>query len=135
MAERDEQAVLFANEAFYRAFCDRDMAAMRALWARRGPVACIHPGWGPLTGREVVLESWNGLLAKPESPAILCHEARAILFGDFALVICFEELGGQFLIATNTFMREDGDWKMVMHQAGPTNETPRRAPPRSGPMH
>ena len=31
--ERD--AVLFSNEAFYRAFADRDFAAMDALWSRR----------------------------------------------------------------------------------------------------
>ena len=30
----DREAVLFANEAFYRAFADRDIDAMDALWAR-----------------------------------------------------------------------------------------------------
>ena len=41
--ERD--AVLFTNEAFYRAFADRDLAAMDGLWSRHGSVTCIHPGW------------------------------------------------------------------------------------------
>ena len=36
--------MLFANEAFYRAFADRDMAAMDGVWAVHAPVACIHPG-------------------------------------------------------------------------------------------
>jgi len=46
-AARDIQAALFANEAFYRAFADRDIDAMDALWARGEPVLCIHPGWPP----------------------------------------------------------------------------------------
>ena len=44
----DEQAVLLANEAFYRAFTDRDEEAMRELWAVETEVVCIHPGWAPL---------------------------------------------------------------------------------------
>ena len=48
-------AVLFANEAFYRAFADRDIAAMEETWASEAPVACIHPGWSPVIGRERVL--------------------------------------------------------------------------------
>ena len=32
----DERAALAANEAFYRAFCERDSRTMEGLWAR-GP--------------------------------------------------------------------------------------------------
>ena len=46
MSELD--AVLFANEAFYRAFADREMPAMVDLWATEAPVSCIHPGHEPL---------------------------------------------------------------------------------------
>ncbi len=56
-------AVLFANEAFYRAFADRDIAAMEEIWASEAPVACIHPGWSPVIGRERVLASWRAILA------------------------------------------------------------------------
>ena len=61
-------AVLFANEAFYRAFADRDIAAMEEIWASEAPVACIHPGWSPVIGRERVLASWRAILANPASP-------------------------------------------------------------------
>ena len=47
--------VLAANEAFYEAFRQRDMAAMEALWAQHAPVTCIHPGWEALVGRADVL--------------------------------------------------------------------------------
>ncbi len=136
MSERDEQAALFANEAFYRAFCDRDVAAMRALWAAHAPVACCHPGWGPISGRDAVLESWTAIMENPDSPAIACHDAHAHLLGECAMVICFEELEGGFTVATNLFVREDGAWRMVHHHAGPTSDRPRRraaGPP--GAMH
>src|SRR5438309_276363 len=43
--------VLAANEAFYRAFNQKDSAAMSALWSESMDVACVHPGWNVLTGR------------------------------------------------------------------------------------
>jgi hypothetical protein len=39
----DTDAVLFANEAFYRAFADRDEEAMEDLWSATAQVACLHP--------------------------------------------------------------------------------------------
>src|SRR5215468_8451467 len=69
MSERE--ALLFANEAFYQAFADRDIAAMEAAWASDGPIACIHPGWPPLAGREAVIESWRRILANDESPQVV----------------------------------------------------------------
>jgi len=115
--ERD--AVLFSNEAFYRAFADRDFTAMDGLWSRRHPVACIHPGWSPIAGRDQVMASWRGILSNPQSPAVICRRPQAYMQGDSAFVICFEEVDGSFLIATNYFTRETGGWKMTHHQAGP----------------
>jgi hypothetical protein len=130
----DSDAVLAANLEFYRAFITRDAEAMDALWARRAPVACVHPGWPALTDRDAVVESWRNILANPDSPRIACYDERVFLYGDTALVICEEELGDGTLIASNWFVREDGAWRIAHHQAGqlvarrPTG--PRRAPRR-----
>ena len=118
----EHEAVLFANEAFYRAFADRDSAAMDAVWAAEAPVACIHPGWNALTGRDQVMASWRRILGGGGGPAITCHNARALLQGACAFVICHEHIGSGFLIATNIFVLEGGRWKMVHHQAGPTTQ-------------
>ena len=120
----DTDAILFANEAFYRAFADRDEAAMENLWSASELVACLHPGWGPLMGREEVLSSWMAIIRNPDSPEILCHNAHAHVYGETAYVICFEEIAGNFLVATNVFVREGRVWKMVHHQAGPTSVRP-----------
>ena len=114
----DSDAVLAANLEFYRAFTARDLAAMAALWARRFPVACIHPGWPPLADREAVIESWRGILANSGAPRIACYDERVLLYGDVALVVCEEELDGGTLIASNMFVREDGAWRIAHHQAG-----------------
>mgnify|MGYP001205262205 CR=1 FL=1 len=122
MSELD--AVLFANEAFYRAFADRDMDAMAEAWAEDTAVSCIHPGWGPLEGREEVLQSWRAILTGPGSPAIQCLAARAHLRGEMAYVVCHEEIEGSYLIATNIFVHEGRRWRLIHHQAGPTAEDP-----------
>jgi ketosteroid isomerase-like protein len=118
MAMTDQDAVLAANLEFYRAFTNRDFAAMDALWARTSPVACLHPGWAALTDRKAVLASWEAILANPDAPRVACFDERVLLYGDTALVLCEEELAGGTLAATNLFRREEGVWRIVHHQAG-----------------
>lgn len=120
----DTDAVLFANEAFYRAFADRDEEAMIDAWSETAQISCLHPGWGPLFGREAVLQSWIAIIRNPDSPTISCHDATACIHGDTAWVVCFEEIAGNFLVATNMFVHEGRVWKMVHHQAGPTAARP-----------
>jgi len=114
----DTIAVLFANEAFYQAFAERDLEAMDTVWSRGETVSCVHPGWHPLAGRDAVMESWRTILSDPAAPDIACRNASAYLLGDVAYVLCHEALESGFLIATNVFVREGGPWKMVHHQAG-----------------
>ena len=114
----DSDAILAANLEFYRAFATRDFAAMEALWAKAAPVACVHPGWPALADRQAVMESWRGILSNPEAPRIVCYDEQVFLYGDTALVVCEEELGGGTLIASNLFVREDGAWRIAHHQAG-----------------
>ena len=117
--ERDRDEVLAANAAFYRAFAARDVEAMDALWARHTPVACVHPGWHALTGRDAVMASWRGILRGPGAPDIACGEATSHVFGESAFVVCAERLPGGELAATNVFVREEGAWRLVHHHAGP----------------
>jgi len=116
----DDQELLFANAAFYAAFADGDLALMDRLWARSVRVACVHPGWEPLVGRDTVMESWRAILAAP--PDIECTDPDVFVYGETGFVICRESANGNPLVATNVFVREDGDWRLVHHQAGPAPE-------------
>src|SRR5690242_5880572 len=88
----DQDDVLAANLEFYRAFATRDLAAMDAIWARRTPIACLHPGWTALKGRDAVMTSWAGILSNPAAPRVACFDEQAFVYGEVALVLCEEEL-------------------------------------------
>ncbi|HTZ80242.1 MAG TPA: nuclear transport factor 2 family protein [Stellaceae bacterium] len=118
-SDPEADALLSANLEFYRAFTSRDVAAMERIWAAETPVLCMHPGWTLLRGRDAVLESWQQILGNPEAPHVSCHEDQAFLFGEVGIVTCEEELDGGWLAATNMFVKEQGSWRLVHHQASP----------------
>jgi ketosteroid isomerase-like protein len=115
-----EEAVLAANQRFYDAFSAHDSGAMARLWARDLTVACVHPGWEALYGREAVLASFRAILADPRAPEVRPSDERVILVGKTALVMCTEHVLGAELVATNVLALEEGEWKMVHHHASPT---------------
>jgi ketosteroid isomerase-like protein len=139
MAEGDDirrGEVGAANQEFYRAFADGDFSTMDELWSRREDVVCIHPGWPPVHGREDVMASWRGILADPPSPAIKAVDEEVYLLGEAAMVLCSETIGEIFLVATNLFVREDGNWRIIHHHAGITEHRPKTVPqPPSGTVH
>ena len=122
----DKTAVLFANEAFYVAFLSGDYNTMESLWSRNAPVSCIHPGWHHLIGRDTVMESWQSLLHNSELPDMSYSNAVASIYGDTAVVICYETFPEALLVATNVFVREDSTWKIVHHQSGGASEMPEK---------
>ena len=118
-----EAELLAANAAFYVAFSSGDVDAMDALWAKGPDVACIHPGWDALRGRLRVMASWRAILSNEGGPKITCTGATAHVLGDCAFVLCYETIEGARLVATNTFVHEEGAWRLVHHQAAPIART------------
>jgi ketosteroid isomerase-like protein len=116
MSERS--AITFANDAFYHAFANRDLEIMDALWSRETHVTCIHPGWGLLSGRDDVMESWQAILTNPNTPDITFTNGPVQIIGDLAYVIGYERFDQNVLAATNIFIRESGRWMIIHHQAG-----------------
>ncbi len=132
----DQKDILAANARFYSAFAESDLAAMEEIWAREAPVACIHPGWTAIAGRDAVLDSWRAIFDGPAAPRVRAFRPSAHLLGDVAFVTCYEAVGGGLLAATNLFVREGGVWLIAHHHAGPTAEAPPRdAPDGDGMIH
>ncbi len=125
-----EEEALFANDIFYLAFTQKDVAAMERLWAEDHPTFCIHPGWPALRKREDILESWRQILENPQQPGIDFYNATVAAVGSMAMVNCYEELPGSVCVATNGFVRVDGSMRMFLHQSGPCANPP--APSRAG---
>jgi ketosteroid isomerase-like protein len=113
--------VLAANQGFYDAFSQGDLAAMGDVWAKQNPVVCFHPGMQLLSGRAAVMRSWSTILAHPPELPLRCLAPRVELLGETAIVTCYEGAAGHpaHLAATNVFVREQGSWKMVHHHASP----------------
>ena len=122
-----EQKILFANESFYQAFSTGDFQAMDDLWSRVQPLICIHPGHQALIVRNEIMTSWKTILELGATDGISCYDPRVSFYGSIALVVCYEILEDNQLIATNGFAEEDGIWTMIHHQAGPTIEKPRKS--------
>ena len=118
MTDADSQQALFANEAFYLAFTHKDCDAMDALWARDAPLICVHPGWQRLVDRDEIMASWRRILDNPGQPGMdflepLVHASAGIQF-----VTCYEQLPGGYCLATNGFVREGDQWRMILHHSG-----------------
>jgi hypothetical protein len=114
----DREAVLAANQEFYRAFRESDMAAMEAIWGENEPIAVEHPSTWREEGRARVLASWRIILRSP--PAITCAVEDLTFAGGRASVICREQLNPGEVRMINIFHRENGIWRMIYH--GPARD-------------
>ena len=128
-------AVLRANETFYAAFAAADMVSMMDIWATEEPVAVIHPGTLPVTGRDQVLQSWRDILEPASAVEIVCVDSHVQLHGDLAVVLCQERINGYQLAASNTYRRTGDAWLLILHQAGPVAAATVVAPARSSVVH
>lgn len=128
-----ELDVAAANEQFYRALENGDLAAMDALWLHTDWVKCVHPGWELLLGWENVRETWARIFSNKSGLRVTATEVNIVLEGDFAWVSCAEILAlfldsssaptSATTTATNLFKRVDGAWRMILHHASQVPET------------
>ena len=118
MAAPDDE-VLAANRAFYAAFEARDMDAMSDLWEHSDRAACVHPGWGRLSGWGAISASFFALFQNGQNLQFILTNERVDVAGDTAWVsvdenILSEEVGGT-VAALNVFVRDGETWRIVVH--------------------
>lgn len=129
---RDDERILEANAAFYRAFARGDRAALTALFAEGDALLTAHP-WRPVeAGRERVLSGWAGILEAGPPPIRPLHPrvTRLGASGDVAVVTCVEDTGDGACVATNIFVLQAGAWRLAHHHGAPL--APAFAPPDEG---
>lgn len=127
-----ENAVLDANEEFYRALQSLDLKAMKQVWLHKDWVFCTHPGWRGITGWEGILSSWEGIFTNTRKLRIQLQQVALQLYGSIAWLTCIEEitsdsdagLTASLAQATNIYMKVGQQWKLVHHHASPVPVVP-----------
>ncbi|MEM8748649.1 MAG: nuclear transport factor 2 family protein [Actinomycetota bacterium] len=116
-------AVTAANQAFYDAHEARDLGAMTAVWLHDDSATCVHPGWPFLRGWTAIEASWRAIFQGPGRNQFILTDVVATVGQDIAWVTLEENLVDQGslapITATNVFRLVDGEWRLVVHHAGP----------------
>jgi ketosteroid isomerase-like protein len=131
------EAVRRANAAFYAAFEARDLDAMADVWERSERASVTHPGWPRLSGWGKVAGSWDAIFRHTPYIQFVLTDERVDVSGDTAWVTVDENilqaaggddsgesaLAGARVAATNLFVHDGDDWRMVMHHGSPVGVT------------
>lgn len=119
------------NQAFYTAFEQGDVDAMRGLWADEPDALCVHPGALPLRGTSAINRSWALVMASTPYIQFFLTDVETAVRGDVACVTCSENVltadedtdassfGGGKAVATNVFVRTPDGWRLWIHHASP----------------
>lgn len=127
----DETAIAASNLAFYRALEARELSAMDLVWAQSESASCVHPGWHRLDGWEEIRRSWKNIFASARAWTVTCEDVRIHVRGELAWVSCVEVMSpfgdtsgdsAARMQATNLFVKDEGEWKLLHHHASATPE-------------
>jgi ketosteroid isomerase-like protein len=123
----ERQAVVAANEAFYRAFETLEIREMEKVWLRASHIKCVHPGWPLLRGWGPIMTSWERIFANTFGMRFTLSDVHVEVTGSLGWVVLIEELESRGyegvsrseILTTNLFEKRDGLWFIVHHHASP----------------
>jgi ketosteroid isomerase-like protein len=123
----DIAAIKAANNLFYDAFGSLDMEKMGAVWETSERALCVHPGWQPLMGWDVIRASWQGIFDNATLMHFNIRYVNVGAQGDCGWVTCVENITSVLqgrannfgVLATNIFVRTPQGWRMIAHHASP----------------
>ena len=122
-----------AEDAFYRAFQNRDAAAMMQVWAEDEGIVCIHPTVSRLEGPAVIGRRWQNIFEHSPEMEFTISDATRTREGNIAVHVVYEHIRLQKnerhqapVVATNIYRLTDKGWRMILHHAssGQQAETP-----------
>jgi len=125
-----EAGVRAANSAFYAALETRDLDAMAEVWEHSDRIVVTHPGWPMLRGWARVAGSWDAIFRNTGYIQFVLTDELVTVAGDTAWVTLDEnilqsassdELSGSKATSVNVFVRDENEWKMVVHHASPVS--------------
>lgn len=114
-----------AEEAFYLAFRQADLDAMREIWAGHDSVSCVHPQAEPLLGQQAVMQSWLDIFDGSTGVGIVAEPLASSVGANLAVHLVTEKLldaegrVNGVIVATNVYELTDDGWKMLLHHASP----------------
>lgn len=123
----DKETVLATNQAFYNAFCDRDISSMSSLWWQGSTSLCIHPGGKVIVGWDDIRASWQSIFNNTDSLEIDIEVIKLEIDRSLAYVvgreIVLQSSRGRKLkaesTATNIFQKMAQKWYIVSHHGSP----------------
>ena len=133
----DQEAIIEANQAFYRAFESLEIERMEAIWLCEPRIVCIHPGWRRLTGWGPVMDSWTRIFDNVFEMKFELGEIDVMAGSDLAVVVVEENLTQRSydgasrsqVLSTNVFELVGNKWMMVLHHGSPVMAPPDTDPP------
>ena len=137
MTEQDRLDVEAANAAFYAAFENADLDAMREVWLDDPDSVCVHPGAVPVRGSGAINRSWALIMANTSYIQFILTDVEVSLRDDVASVTVTENVltggddtgpdafGGARAVATKVFVRTPDGWRLWIHHAAPILSTGR----------
>ncbi len=126
-AEGDQAGVTAAADQFYtalNALFTGDPEPMKAVWSHADDVTYMGPDGRFQKGWAAVLATWEEQAAKKLGGKVLPEDVQMTVGQDMAVASCIEvgenvgpdgKVEKVSIRATNTFRKEDGQWKMIGH--------------------
>jgi uncharacterized protein (TIGR02246 family) len=123
----DKEAIIAVNQAFYRAFSQKDISSMSRLWWQGSTSVCVHPGGQILMGWDSICTSWEAIFLNTEFLEIETEiikievdQALAyVIVGETVLQSVRERKMKAQSIATNLFQKMAQKWYLVSHHGSP----------------
>jgi ketosteroid isomerase-like protein len=120
-----------AEDAFYDAIEDKDLALMLWVWEDSEDVACLLPMQPLVRGRAQLEQVWRPLLQGQFHLDIEVHHIHWLEFGDVAIHYLQERVKPQGqdpapapVFATNVYRNGGTGWHLILHQNSPTPPPP-----------
>lgn len=123
------EAAAQANAAFYRAWSERDLSAMSALWAKVDYASAIHPDVAvPFLGWRNVARSWRRIFERNRDIKLRSRATAGHLSGDIAWLVEATEIEAariesgerrpvDNLLITKIFEKRGDKWLLVHFHA------------------